>query len=604
MSNYTINITDSGIANVLADKTVNIKNLGQTTYTVNYPGGAGYVNKTFSGVLISDTGLFKEDIEYRFPFNPSTLQGSPGRIKYDTGTNNVYCTTFYGYYVYNTLNKVTQNIYITDGAFTDIAIGESKIYINNEFDNSVYVYNKSNNQQSSKIVGFDVPRRLLLDELNSKLYVASSKEFKIKIINTTNNLPTSGVIQFQSNEWVQNMKILNNKLYVVTDTTQEYRDVVIVSGINNINTTYNTYGGTAGYKRLRVLNPYGILAVPENNNVYISDVDGLKILNSTTDTFQGYISGHSQNIDIDPSLIQRLRDYPSGFIGGYDMVFNKNDNKIYSINRGISALFISNTGSKVCDKISSLSYITNSPQSLDFKNNKIYISAAENLSTYKNQHYFIIYGNRPKAQISFPAISPKYTNSSSFNLNVTSNNSVTPIIYKSSNPSVADVNSNGLISISGSGVCTIYAGQISNENFALSFNDRVLNVLPQSSSSSSSSFSLEKPQINLTTTLNPGSTVALNINWIAVTNATLYKFDISTCGNPSTPPNCCPTCAVGESDFSTFVGIYNNFSVNGFGYSVQGLASNTIYYVRVKAFGLNNIESPYSNTASISWSSV
>lgn len=476
MPNYTINITDSEIANVLPDNTINVKNIGQTTYTVNYVGGAGYVDKTFSGVLISDTGLFKEDVEYIFPFNPPTLQGSPGKIKYDTETNNVYCTTFYGYYVYNTLNKVTQNIYITDGAFTDIAIGKSKIYINNEFDNSVYVYNKSNNQQSSKIVGFDVPRRLLLDELNNKLYVASSREFKIKIINTINNLPTSGIVQFQTNEWVENMKIMNNKLYVVTDTTQEYRDVVIVSGINNINTTYNTYGGTAGYKRLGVYNPYAILAVPENNNVYISDVDGLKILNSTTDTFQGYISGYSQNIDIDPSLMitpQRLR---SGFIGGYDMVFNKNDKKIYSINRGISALFISDTGSKVCDKISSLSYVTNSPQSLDFNNNKIYISAAENLSTYRNQHYFIIYGNRPTAQISFPAIPIKNINSSAFNLNVTSNSSITPIIYKSSDPLIANINTNGLVNLLKTGFCTIYAGQLPNTNFALSFAARNLNV--------------------------------------------------------------------------------------------------------------------------------
>ena len=112
---------------------------------------------------------------------------------------------------------------------------------------------------------------------------------------------------------------------------------------------------------------------------------------------------------------------------------------------------------------------------------------------------------------------------------------------------------------------------------------------------------LETPVISLSTTAISTVDIRLNINWIAVPNATSYKFDISTCGNPSTPPNCCPTCELGQSNFSTFVGIYNNFSVNGFGHSIQGLASNTIYYVRVKAFGPNNIQSLYSETSSISW---
>jgi hypothetical protein len=93
-----------------------------------------------------------------------------------------------------------------------------------------------------------------------------------------------------------------------------------------------------------------------------------------------------------------------------------------------------------------------------------------------------------------------------------------------------------------------------------------------------------KPIVSLSTVLNTNSTVSLNINWSPVIGATGYKFDVSLYQN-----------------FPNFIAPYYNFPVNGLGYTVNGLPATTVFWVRVKAFGPNFAESPYSDTQSIAW---
>jgi hypothetical protein len=470
MINYSINISDSGVAQVLPNKLINVINFGTTSYEVDFPSVGPFIGNKYNGTLVSDTGLFKEDIKYIFPSNPENLQGSTLAMAYDPILNNIYGTTFYGYYVYNLATEETKHIKIKNGAFTDITLGQNKIYINDEFNDSVYVYNKLTNEKLSTITGFDVPRKLLLDETNSKLYVSSSREFKVKIINL-NNYKVTGTIQFFTDEWPENITILNNKLYVVTNTTQDYRDIVVISGINNINTQYNAFGNNTGYKRLGTLSPYSILGVPQNNNVYISTAYGIQIIDSTNDTFNGFISGFAQNV-------QNL-SYPiQNSVPGFGMIFNQSDNRIYSISRALPLVFVSNTGTRLCEKIIDLSSITYSPQSLVSHNNKIYVNASENLSPYKNGHYFIELGDRPKSTITFPSIPLKNTLSAPFNLNVTSNNLSQSIIYKINRTGIANIDNNGNVTIIGTGSAIIFAGQVDTGNFALSINSKQLNVLP------------------------------------------------------------------------------------------------------------------------------
>lgn len=71
----------------------------------------------------------------------------------------------------------------------------------------------------------------------------------------------------------------------------------------------------------------------------------------------------------------------------------------------------------------------------------------------------------------------------------------------------------------------------------------------------------------------PVATAATNIttgsftaNWNAVTGATGYRLDVST-----------------VADFSSFIGVYNDFAVAGTSQAVTGLISNTVYYFRVRA---------------------
>lgn len=59
---------------------------------------------------------------------------------------------------------------------------------------------------------------------------------------------------------------------------------------------------------------------------------------------------------------------------------------------------------------------------------------------------------------------------------------------------------------------------------------------------------------------------AFTANWQVVTGASGYRLDVST-----------------ASDFSSFVGVYNDFAVTGTSQEITGLTSNTTYYFRVRA---------------------
>ena len=66
-------------------------------------------------------------------------------------------------------------------------------------------------------------------------------------------------------------------------------------------------------------------------------------------------------------------------------------------------------------------------------------------------------------------------------------------------------------------------------------------------------------------------------NWTSVSGATSYRLDVSL-----------------TSTFATFVPPYNNLNVgNVTSFPVTGLAANTFYYYRVRAFNGNS--SPNSN---------
>jgi len=65
-------------------------------------------------------------------------------------------------------------------------------------------------------------------------------------------------------------------------------------------------------------------------------------------------------------------------------------------------------------------------------------------------------------------------------------------------------------------------------------------------------------------------------NWTSVSGATSYRLDVST-----------------SSSFGTYVTGYHDLTVNGTSRSVTGLAANTFYYYRVRAFNGNT--SPNSN---------
>lgn len=68
--------------------------------------------------------------------------------------------------------------------------------------------------------------------------------------------------------------------------------------------------------------------------------------------------------------------------------------------------------------------------------------------------------------------------------------------------------------------------------------------------------------------------------WTPVANATGYRLDVST-----------------SSDFSSYVGVYQNYNVGSYS-TVDGLSPNTTYYYRIRAYNSNET-SPNSNTVAV-----
>jgi len=79
--------------------------------------------------------------------------------------------------------------------------------------------------------------------------------------------------------------------------------------------------------------------------------------------------------------------------------------------------------------------------------------------------YKVFQVNKINAIITFPEIGNKIYQDPNFNLNVTSTNQVTQIIYSSSNTSVATVSSSGVVTVISAGSTIITASQASSNNY-------------------------------------------------------------------------------------------------------------------------------------------
>jgi len=92
-------------------------------------------------------------------------------------------------------------------------------------------------------------------------------------------------------------------------------------------------------------------------------------------------------------------------------------------------------------------------------------SQAESASFSSSSVGKTIQVNKINAIITFPQIGNKVYQDPNFNLNVTSTNQVTQIIYSSSNTSVATVNSSGVVTVISAGSTIITASQASSNNY-------------------------------------------------------------------------------------------------------------------------------------------
>lgn len=477
----TTEIFDSDAVSITGDNSIIVKQLGDIQLDMY---NIADNNQIFNPVIISNTGLFKEDIDYIYPSNPDNLQGSPSKIIYDSGENILYnLAPFFGYYKYNLNTKCTtygdylNNTLGGDGGYIDLIIKDSKIYISNLFQNKIDVINKSQETLAHTITGVESPVSMVLD--GNRLYVGSSTRNYISIFDIQ-NYSLSGKINFIENEYPIKLEILNNKLYTLTNSVNPNKDIVIISGINSITGMYNTYSNT-GYKRLSTEGPYSLSKIENNNYIYIGASSGIKIINSNTDTYLNtVISGFASNIEIP----DRFSDVLFSSVNEYrcnEMVFNDSDNKIYFIDKNLPAVFVLNTGTNECEKIIDLSSLVGSAGGITFESstNNMYISTSDRI-TNGTLNSFVILNNRPKANISFSE-TPQFISQNTYNFNITSNNNQTGILYKSDKFPYISIDKTGSITLPTGALANnfdflVFAGQVPTSGFAYSFDAQTYRI--------------------------------------------------------------------------------------------------------------------------------
>jgi hypothetical protein len=481
----TTEIFDSDAVSITGDNSIIVKQLGDIQLDMY---NIADNNQIFNPVIISNTGLFKEDIDYIYPSNTGNFQGSPSKIIYDSGTNILYnLAPFFGYYKYNLNTKCTTygdyliNSYGKraggDGGYADLIVTNSKIYISNLFQNRIDVINKGQETLAHTITDVESPVSMVLD--GNRLYVGSSTSNYISIFDIQ-NYSLSGQINFLQNESPIKLEILNNKLYTLTNSVNPNKDIVIISGINSITGMYNTYSNT-GYKRLSTVAPYSLSKIENNNYIYIGNISGIKIIDSNTDTYLNtVISGFASNIEIP----DRFSDVLFSSVNEYrcnEMVFNDSDNKIYFIDKHLPAVFVLNTGTNECEKIIDLSALFGGAGGITFESNtnNMYISISDRI-TDGTLNSFVILNNRPKANISFSE-TPQFISQNTYNFNITSNNNQTGILYKSDQFPYISIDKTGSIILPTGALANnfdflVFAGQVPTSGFAYSFDAQTYRI--------------------------------------------------------------------------------------------------------------------------------
>ena len=237
-----------------------------------------------------------------------------------------------------------------------------------------------------------------------------------------------------------------------------------------------------GYKRIFLNSKVNDILNLSNNQIYVAlenDETPIKILNASTNEFIADITGFAENIQIPTEL-----NPPK--ISAYSLAFNNFNKKVYATDNKSSFIFVINTGTQKCEKIIKLSSLVNGSNDIIFDNtkNNLYVNTNNNFKTkvaYDDfidaADAFVILKDRPKSQINFPS-TPTIINSNQnlYNLNITTNNNQTPLIYKSNNSGIAQVNNIGNIKLISTGLVTIFAGQLQSENYALSFNSKIFRI--------------------------------------------------------------------------------------------------------------------------------
>ncbi len=253
----------------------------------------------------------------------------------------------------------------------------SKIYVSNEFSNTVSIIDESTDKVQATIRVGSFPYGIDVNPLNNRIYVANRGSNTVSVIDGSTNLKMADVQVGKSPIDVA----VNPSSSLAYVTNIESGTVSVIDGItNNVSSTI---------KVGRI--PYAIAVNPETNNTYVTDLgDGsISILKNSKNNLN-----NNSNIIRGGTILEKI----NGIVAPAGIAINVSTNKAYVTDYASNTVFVIDLKTNsVTNKIkvgSNPVGITVNPTS-----NRIYVTNGDNTVSVIDSSKDQIYNNNPSRTI-------------------------------------------------------------------------------------------------------------------------------------------------------------------------------------------------------------
>ena len=210
----------------------------------------------------------------------------------------------------------------------------NKIYVINNFANTVSIINGGNNIVINTVLTGSIPNAIAINPVSNKIYVTNFGTNNVTVIDGATN-SVSATVPVGTSPGVMAVNPITNKVYVVN---QSSGNITVIDGANN---PKNVATGSA---------PMAVVINPATNRIYVLNIDspnnyvsaGVSVIDGTNDTKLGNnipITGHflkGLTLNATNNKIYVSADESSGgagdaFVAVIDVV---NNNAVTKVNMG------------------------------------------------------------------------------------------------------------------------------------------------------------------------------------------------------------------------------------------------------------------------------